>query len=62
MDKVQKPRNSMKILYFSEYTYVTGYLLSGLLLRGFTERRHERLRGVLPSNQRNDLLVSQSIL
>jgi hypothetical protein len=38
------------------------YLLLGLLLRGFTERRHERLRGVLPSNQRNNVLVSQSIL
>lgn len=37
-------------------------ILSGLLLRGLAERRDEGFRGVLPADQRNDLLVSQGVL
>jgi len=37
-------------------------ILSGILLRGLTQRRHEGLRGVLPSDQRNNVLVPEGVL
>jgi hypothetical protein len=37
-------------------------LFLGLLLRGFTDRGHEGLRGVLPSDQRDNVLVPQGVL